>query len=270
MRAGGAGAQPDGLYRCVAGKSPFEASRPEAALATLAMLQAPPRLSHAVPATPPELDALVARMMAPQPADRLPHGMALRDALANLALSSEPDLATTTRLDTALPGGERRVVAFVLVEAPTDAQLAELHADLTPGDSHRSPDVMTTPTRTYERPPWGPDASDTEPSPRAEPRPAEKEPRAPEHVDRDTLEDGAIAAGVLAHVRRALEVYDPRVERLLDGSFVAMLAHGSTAKDLAAARRPPGSQADDRPEAPGLGRLAARRVHPHARAVDRR
>jgi len=120
------------LYRCLVGESPFIAARPEVSLAALAMLETAPRLLHAVPAAPAELDGLLAKMMAPNPAHRLPDGAAVVTALASLRLPVDVDLSDAARLETALTNRERRTVAFVVVEAPAEPPLDTSTVDASP------------------------------------------------------------------------------------------------------------------------------------------
>lgn len=107
------------LYRCLTGRAPFEAPNAAAALSKI-ILDEPPRLRELRPELPPELDALIARMMAKAPSARPQTGTEVATALAGIPLlgliagpgpSPQPSLTT----------GERRLVCVVVAQpAPED------------------------------------------------------------------------------------------------------------------------------------------------------
>ncbi|HWO26549.1 MAG TPA: protein kinase [Kofleriaceae bacterium] len=71
------------LFECLTGTPAFEAEHPMALLMKLLFAE-PPRLADVLPAAPPALDALLARMLAKEPADRPAHGGAVAEAIAAL------------------------------------------------------------------------------------------------------------------------------------------------------------------------------------------
>jgi len=72
------------LFESLTGRPPFVASS-VAALFSLIRLQDAPRLGDFIAGAPPELEALVARMLAKKPADRIPSADALLRALDSLS-----------------------------------------------------------------------------------------------------------------------------------------------------------------------------------------
>jgi serine/threonine-protein kinase len=76
------------IYHMIAGRVPFSAaSLPEKLYAH--QLQQPEPLSALVPGVPPELEAIVSRLMAKSPDDRFPTPLALAEALAPFAQGAE-------------------------------------------------------------------------------------------------------------------------------------------------------------------------------------
>jgi serine/threonine protein kinase len=110
------------LFRCLTGRSPFVGKSAASVLARL-VLENAPRLRQLRPELPPELDDLVARMLAKDPAQR---PVDARAVLTELVLLAEP-VAEGGRPPTAPPSelteGERRIVCIVLAggEAARDA-----------------------------------------------------------------------------------------------------------------------------------------------------
>jgi len=81
------------LYRMLTGRPPFEGSMTAVMMAHLS--SPPPRVSAAHPGLPAPLDAVIARAMAKNPADRYPSARALADA-ATQALADPAAAATVT------------------------------------------------------------------------------------------------------------------------------------------------------------------------------
>ena len=74
------------MYRCLAGRPPFDGCAPEELLARILMDTAP-RLATFVE-VPPQLDALIARMLARDPGDRPDDGRAVHAALVGMATAA--------------------------------------------------------------------------------------------------------------------------------------------------------------------------------------
>jgi predicted ATPase len=106
------------IYRCLAGRPPFEANDPAALLAQI-ILYNPPPLAELVIGMPPAIDDLVKRLLAKDP-DRRPADA--RAVLAALQAFDElPDTAAPyrrRRTDVSLTLTERRLMAVVLVGPP--------------------------------------------------------------------------------------------------------------------------------------------------------
>jgi hypothetical protein len=122
------------LYRCLAGGAPFEARD---ALATLAkvVLQEPAPLEERARGTPPELVAIVQRMMAKDRARRFADGGEVATALAALELDALPGYADDA-------GGGARSVRPPSGEMLTDAQQQVVSVVLA-GARHPSADEPT-------------------------------------------------------------------------------------------------------------------------------
>lgn len=71
------------LYRCLAGRPPFAGATPDEVIARI-LTEAPPRLRELVPAAPPLLDDLIARMLAKDPQHRPRSAAAVHATLAGL------------------------------------------------------------------------------------------------------------------------------------------------------------------------------------------
>jgi tetratricopeptide (TPR) repeat protein len=101
------------LYRCLTGRAPFAGSDPLAILLKV-MLEDAPRPSRLAPEVPPELDALVARMLAKQPADRPPDAGAVVTALGALPDAGAASRGNDTAPPPSLTSAERKVMCLVL------------------------------------------------------------------------------------------------------------------------------------------------------------
>ncbi|HEX6884879.1 MAG TPA: FHA domain-containing serine/threonine-protein kinase [Planctomycetota bacterium] len=95
-------------YRLLSGKTPFEGASTREILRALQSEQPRP-LRELVPDLPPELDALIARLMEKDPAARFPTAEALRRECERLRLLAEHG----PTLEAARPGGGRRLAAVL-------------------------------------------------------------------------------------------------------------------------------------------------------------
>lgn len=101
------------LYACVTGRSPFRGETPQAVLLAV-MSQEPPRPSSLNPFIGPELELVIQRAMARDPAERYPDMKSLREALERLHVPAGQDDAPARRR---LPS-----VAGALEEEPGSAR----------------------------------------------------------------------------------------------------------------------------------------------------
>lgn len=76
------------LYECLAGTAPFRADT-DAATALARLHQPPPHVNELNRTVPPELDALIHRLMAQNPDERITSAIDLRTALSGVRLESE-------------------------------------------------------------------------------------------------------------------------------------------------------------------------------------
>ncbi|HEX3763600.1 MAG TPA: protein kinase, partial [Kofleriaceae bacterium] len=115
------------LFHCLTGAPPFDGDSAIAVVGKILFDDAP-RVSAAWPEVPEDLDALVARMLAKDPAQRPGDGAALTAALAGLGPRvRSATIAPRTRPGnrTALTGGERRLLSVVLLAAADGDPIAE-------------------------------------------------------------------------------------------------------------------------------------------------
>src|SRR5678816_1386208 len=109
------------LFQCLTGVPPFDGDTTAAILAKI-LFGTAPRVSKLWPEVPESLDALVAQMLAPEPALRPSDGANLAAALAALgplahtAVMAPRERAASPR---ATPTGERQLLAVVML-GPTD------------------------------------------------------------------------------------------------------------------------------------------------------
>ncbi len=195
------------LYKCLTGQAAFRGEHVGAILAKVAMLETPPRVSEVRHDIPQIVDDLVARMMAHRATDRPGDGVVLgamvREVHRQLATSRGAEVGT--RPAASLGRRERRPLSVLYAElgfqaAMGKSQIAAPYSGFAPTD----------PALRLSRP-LAPIVVTEEPVPRG---------------PSDTWR-------LLPAVRRALEPYGARVEPLLDGSIVAMLAGGAALTDLA-------------------------------------
>ncbi|WP_437672041.1 protein kinase domain-containing protein [Sorangium sp. So ce131] len=134
------------LFECLTGDPPFAAASAEAIL-TKILFEETPRLRDRMPAAPPELDALLARMLSKQPDDRPRDGRSAAAMLRALGVARAPDVGLVGLRDTEeMPGAlalarttemacapgppaltdiEQRAVAVILIGPPVQARGAE-------------------------------------------------------------------------------------------------------------------------------------------------
>ncbi len=82
------------LYECLAGVAPFRADT-DAATALSRLHQPPPHVNELNRTVPPELDALIHRLMARNPDERISNALDLRTALSGVRLESERAAVST-------------------------------------------------------------------------------------------------------------------------------------------------------------------------------
>jgi eukaryotic-like serine/threonine-protein kinase len=190
------------LYKCLTGQAAFRGDHVAAVLAKVAMLEAPPRVAEVRHDMPSIVDDLVARMMAVRPAERPADGAAcallVREVQRQLTASGG---AAAVRAPSSLTRRERR---------PLSVLYAELGSHERPA---LNPQVEYAPT---------------------DPALKLAQPMPPVFVGEEPVARGPSDTWrLLPAVRRALEPFQARVEPLLDGSLVAMLAGGAALTDLA-------------------------------------
>jgi len=131
------------LFHCLTGSPPFEGDSAVAVLGKVLFGEAP-RVSAVWPGVPEELDALVAQMLANDPALRPADGANLAAALAALGprarSATEPPLRRPAP-SSALTGGERRFLSVIVVGRPG--------APAASADGTADDDLLRTTTRPY-------------------------------------------------------------------------------------------------------------------------
>src|SRR5690349_18634354 len=108
------------LFQCLTGVPPFDGDTTAAILAKI-LFGTAPRVSELWPEVPESLDALVAQMLAPEPALRPNDGANLAAALAALGPLAHTAMAPRERAASprTTPTGERRLLA-VVIQGATD------------------------------------------------------------------------------------------------------------------------------------------------------
>ena len=116
------------LFKCITGRSPFLANDLVAVLAKV-LIEDPPHLQDLRPDVPRELDALVWRMLAKDPAMRPDDGHEVAEALATLhvgeghvEIAFPPSVASAPMLTDA----EQRIVSVIVTSRPLGADEATL------------------------------------------------------------------------------------------------------------------------------------------------
>jgi tetratricopeptide (TPR) repeat protein len=118
------------LFRCLAGRAPFDAAPVTSARAKQGNEEAP-RLSDLWSDAPPELDDLVARMLAKSPSERPASGEEVAQALAGIDHAATGDIVSTRRGSLpALTITERPVLCLVLVKPSSDREPVSAEAML--------------------------------------------------------------------------------------------------------------------------------------------
>lgn len=121
------------LFRCLTGKKPFDADDAMATLLKL-VLEDAPRLGDFCSEAPPELEALVARMLTKDPAGRPADGAEVARAIEAIERRDGGRAAPASESASALTTIERPVMCVVL------AKTAELAAEETAGATVAMPD----------------------------------------------------------------------------------------------------------------------------------
>ncbi|MGK3964969.1 protein kinase [Sorangium sp. So ce118] len=114
------------LFACLTGRPPFAAAHPFAVLARVLFEEAP-RPSGLAPGLPPELDALVTRLLAKRPEGRPDARAVLEELRALAALVAESSV--TAPASVGLTRRERRLVSVILALAPDAAAGGHVSAD---------------------------------------------------------------------------------------------------------------------------------------------
>ncbi|MBX3270579.1 MAG: protein kinase [Sandaracinaceae bacterium] len=119
------------LYECLVGAPPFVGSDPYALLSKI-LLEGIPRVRERRPEIDEDLDALVAAMMAREPAARPPTLREVGVRLAQLTSSRLPAPSRYASAPTALSGDERHLVSVVLAVPRGGADVPPLDATFAP------------------------------------------------------------------------------------------------------------------------------------------
>jgi tetratricopeptide (TPR) repeat protein len=112
------------LFQCLTGRAVFEAEEATALLAKI-LLQDAPRAKEIAPGIPAALDDVVARMLAKDPAKRLPDAQAVIEALDKMRaveLEGIPTAAASRRPQPALTATEQRIACVVIAGPSATAE----------------------------------------------------------------------------------------------------------------------------------------------------
>ena len=107
------------LFECLTGQPPFAAEFIASVLAKI-LFEEPPQLRSLQPTTPPQVEALCARMLAKEPARRLQNAKELQDALETLDIQVA-DIVPTISLRARASGlvdDEQRLVSVIMAVPP--------------------------------------------------------------------------------------------------------------------------------------------------------
>ena len=107
------------LYRCIAGRTPFAGNDISAVLAKI-LFEAPPPLRSIVPAVSPELDDLIARALAKDPALRPANGEDLSTKLREIVVTDGAMRAPAAEEPVAITSNEQRVVSVIVARGARD------------------------------------------------------------------------------------------------------------------------------------------------------
>ncbi|MBI2892626.1 MAG: protein kinase [Deltaproteobacteria bacterium] len=105
------------LFECATGRTPFEGEQVMAILAKI-LLESPPRLSSLLGGIPRDVDELVSRTLAKDPAARPADGAALAAEIADALSSGDDTLGRLSSPSIVLGDDEQRLVSVVLLGAP--------------------------------------------------------------------------------------------------------------------------------------------------------
>jgi hypothetical protein len=108
------------LFKCLTGRTPFQAEDVMAVLLKL-VLEEPPRLASLCPEAPPALDDLIARMLGKEPEGRPADGAALAREIAAIDASTGGRAGPVGPAGPALTTSERLVMCVVLARLPEAA-----------------------------------------------------------------------------------------------------------------------------------------------------
>ncbi len=140
-------------FFALTGRFPFE--RNTASAVVVAQVNSPPpRLRDVLPQCPPELEALVAQLLAKSPSDRYPDAEALRKALRALSLQ---ELPLPVKHEHITPGASR--VANVVLSSTEAQQVWSRAAELQANTGMITPPPVFTPRRHEELATRGYDAA---------------------------------------------------------------------------------------------------------------
>ncbi|MBE7484920.1 MAG: protein kinase [Polyangiaceae bacterium] len=180
------------LFHCLTGRPPFAGGGAVAILAKLVLEEAP-RLSKLRPELPRELDALVASLLAKEPAGRPRDASAVLPLLAKIQLGPDAPTSLPPTGEEALTGAEQRLVAVLIASAVGDESASE----------------------------WGSTAFESVGAVSSE---------ASEHPTRS---DGRASGQVVREARKVIARFGGRLEPLRSGSLAVLLTGaGGSATDL--------------------------------------
>ncbi|HEY4393213.1 MAG TPA: protein kinase, partial [Polyangia bacterium] len=131
------------MFQCLTGRAVFEAEAPTALLAKILLVE-PPRVREVAPQVPVAVDEVVARMLAKDPARRLPDAAAVLEALAALGPLGDGRAAGGARAGlatAALTAGERRI-ACVVIAGPSVTGERRWGGDTPPAAAPASDDEL--------------------------------------------------------------------------------------------------------------------------------
>jgi tetratricopeptide (TPR) repeat protein len=186
------------LFECLTGRAAFSAGGHLYAMLAKILFEDPPALSELRPDLPAGLGALVAQLLAKDPARRPADGLATAEALEALLPLDGPPPSRGEARPAALTRGEQRLVCVVLAAGTDNGAGPPAHDD----------DTQTADTL----PEQALDAT----------------------LPRQTARLGPnLSSDDHRRARAAIDPFGARLERLLDGSLVALLYGAGNARDQA-------------------------------------